>query len=144
MCAGGRYDGLVEVMGGKATPAIGFAMGLERLLELQSGQGSEAAAHAPELYVVATRPELDPLAVALAEQLREQRPTWQTLGHITGGSLKARMKKADRSGARLALIIGDEEQANNSVTVKSLRTDAEQLSCPSNQLITKLEGLLFD
>src|SRR5690606_2482736 len=105
VCAGGRYDGLVELMGGKPTPAVGFAMGLERLLDLGQAQARTVPAAA---YVVATNEALEPAAVAMAETLRTALPHSRVLLHIGGGSLKSRMKKADRSGAQYALILGQE------------------------------------
>lgn len=144
VCAGGRYDGLVEVMGGKPVAAIGFAMGLERLLELRLEQGAAAPVAAPELYVAATTAALDPAALSLAETLRDRFPQWTTLSHITGGSLKARMKKADRSGARIALILGEDEVSNNTVTVKSLRTEAAQQTVAQTELASSLAALLVD
>lgn len=124
VCAGGRYDGLVELIGGRPTPAVGFAMGLERLLELSAA--AARAEGAPELYVCANGEELDGEAAALAETLRDRFPGWAVVAHVGGGSLKSRMKKADRSGARVALILGPDEQAAGTVTVRPLRTDAGQ------------------
>ena len=138
VCAGGRYDGLVELMGGKPTPAIGFAMGVERLMELRAARLPPAAA--PAVYVSATGNALDAHAVALAEQLRSRLPGWQILLHVGGGSLKSRMKKADRSGAAVALLLGEDECTRGAVTVKPLRGDAPQMVHPQDAVA----GVLLD
>jgi histidyl-tRNA synthetase len=143
VCAGGRYDGLVEIMGGKAVTGIGFAMGLERLLELRTAQSANAPVTEPDLYILATSDALARHAIALGEQLRDEFPHWTTISHIGGGSVKSRMKKADRSGAAIALILGDDEVANNAVTVKPLRSGSPQLSCPLAELSTTLKRLLL-
>lgn len=140
VCAGGRYDGLVELAGGRPTPAVGFAMGLERLLELSAAAARATAA--PELYVCATDDALDGAAALLAESLRDRFPAWAVIGHAGGGSLKSRMKKADRSGARVALILGPEEHARGAVTVRPLRTDTPQTVADTGTLDTALPALL--
>jgi len=142
VCAGGRYDGLVEVMGGKPVAAIGFAMGLERLLELRETQSGCPPAAPAELYVVATDDQLDNYALALGERLRDAFPQWSILVHVGGGSMKSRMKKADRSGATLAVIVGEDERVNASATVKSLRSEVAQLTCPLTDLNVNLTRLL--
>ncbi|MGE0486640.1 MAG: histidine--tRNA ligase [Gammaproteobacteria bacterium] len=129
VCAGGRYDGLVELMGGRhAVPAVGFAMGLERLLELRLQQAGDVSP-TPTLYVVATGPDLDRAAMALAERLRNALPGHAVLAHVGGGSMKSRMKKADRSGAIAAVILGEEEHGSGTVTVKALRAEVPQRNC---------------
>ena len=140
VCAGGRYDGLVELMGGKPTPAFGFALGVERLLELCSRRID--AADVPTLYVCATANELDGYALDLAETLRTHRPAWRVLLHVGGGSMKSRMKKADKSGAAAALILGDDECARGTVTVKPLRDDQPQAVYAQIALTAALERLL--
>jgi histidyl-tRNA synthetase len=142
VCAGGRYDGVVELMGGRPTPAIGFAMGLERVLELGAQHGARVALPVPALYVCATGEHLESAALALAEDLRDRFPRWVVLSHVGGGSLKSRMKRADRSGASLALILGDEEQAADAVTVRPLRGGASQSRCPRAELATLLPRLV--
>ena len=140
VCAGGRYDGLVELMGGKPTPAFGFALGVERLLELCSRRID--AADVPTLYVCATANELDGYALDLAETLRAHRPSWRVVLHVGGGSMKSRMKKADKSGAAAALILGDDECARGTVTVKPLRNDQPQAVYAQIALAAALERLL--
>ncbi|EIC20086.1 histidine--tRNA ligase [Thiorhodovibrio frisius] len=125
ICAGGRYDGLVEQLGGRATPAMGFAMGLERLLEL-SAPTAEDLKDAPDLFLVAAGEQAEAQAVLVAEQVREQLPGWRLLCHCGGGSFKSQFKKADRSGARFALVLGDDELAEGQISVKPLRGDAAQ------------------
>ena len=109
VCAGGRYDNLVELMGGSAVPAIGLAMGLERLLELQSLQNPLDAPLATDLYICATENDLDDEALKFAELLRDSYPHLSIQLHTSEGKLKARLKKADRSGAKVAILIGEDE-----------------------------------
>ncbi|MEQ8660228.1 MAG: histidine--tRNA ligase [Gammaproteobacteria bacterium] len=144
VCAGGRYDGLVELMGGKSTPAVGFAMGLERLLELRRQALGTQAAAAPDIYLMATADTLDHHAMTLAERLRDTCPDWKVLLHVAGGSMKSRMKKADRSGARVALILGEDELAEGRVTLKPLREDAAQETCARDALAEVLARRLGD
>ncbi len=139
VCAGGRYDGLVELMGGKPTPAIGFAMGVERLFELCAAQTRAPAQ--PAVYVSATSEALDAHAVNLAEQLRTRLPGWHILLHVGGGSLKSRMKKADKSGAAVALLLGEDEIAHGAVAVKPLRGDHPQAVHPQDTVAEVLEAL---
>ena len=125
VCAGGRYDGLVELLGGKPTPAIGFALGLERLIELLSLQDSPVADTAPQVYVAVAGAAQTALALTLAETLRTQGLRVEL--HCGGGNLGNQLKRADRSGARFALILGESEQAAGTVTVKDLRrSDAQR------------------
>ncbi|MBK1649658.1 histidine--tRNA ligase [Rhabdochromatium marinum] len=139
VCAGGRYDGLVEQLGGRATPAIGFAMGLERLLELSSPTPEEIA-DAPDLYLVAVGEQAEAQAVLFAEQVREQLPGWRLLCHSGGGSFKSQFKKADRSGARFALVLGDDELASGRISVKPLRGQADQQTLALAELSSYLNA----
>ncbi len=124
VCAGGRYDGLVEELGGKPAPACGFAMGVERLIALIREAGGEARAAAVDAYVVHQGDAASRLAVRVAEGLRDH--GLDVLFHCGGGGFKAQMKKADASGARFAVIIGDDEANAGEVTVKPLRSTGEQ------------------
>lgn len=142
VCAGGRYDGLVELFGGKPTPAIGFAIGIERLVELMKNENKELPSKSGGLYVLATTDQFDVEALALAESLRACFPSWRIVSHVGGGSVKSRMKKADRSGTELALIIGETEHASDHVAVKPLRTDAPQQTLPKVSLVAELPTLL--
>ena len=125
-------------MGGKTTPAVGFALGLERLIALREQAGVQAPSRSPLAYVVATHDALDRHALALAERLRGQRPEWPIMVHIGGGSMKSRMKKADRSGARVALILGVDEHASGTVALKALRSDEEQEICRQDSVLDLL------
>lgn len=127
VCAGGRYDGLVQVLGGRSTPAVGFAMGLERLASLlEQGQSVPADAR-PDVYLVALAEAGETAGLVLAERLRDALAGAHLVMNSGGGSLKAQLKKANRLGARYALILGPEELAAGTVIVKSLQdADGEQ------------------
>ena len=141
VCGGGRYDGLFEQIGGKPTPAVGFAMGLERLLALmQEGRAGEPAAQC-EVYVVHQGSAADRAAFGVAEELRNH--GLSVMQHCGGGSFKAQMKKADASGAALAVIIGEDEIANNEVSVKHMRREREQLRVARETLPETVNNLLF-
>lgn len=133
ICAGGRYDGLVEQLGGKPTPAIGFGVGLERLLLLLQATEQLPAGldRHTQVYLVAVG-EVQSTALSLAEQLRDALPGLQLLSHCGGGSFKSQMKKADKSGAEVALILGEDEARSGLLSVKYLREDQPQetLSVP--------------
>lgn len=128
VCAGGRYDGLVEQLGGKATPAVGFAMGLERLillletLEVIPVEVSQIL----DAYLCTMGEGTDIAGLLLADQLRQENCWLRVQTHCGGGSFKSQMKKADKSGARFALLLGESELAAQQITIKDLRTDAEQ------------------
>jgi histidyl-tRNA synthetase len=124
VCAGGRYDGLVEQLGGKPAPAAGFAMGIERLLALMEVGGAALAAPVPDAYIVHAGDAAQAYAWAVAGALRSA--GLATVMHCGGGSFKSQMKKADASRARAAVIIGDDEAAAQQVTIKPLRSMAEQ------------------
>ncbi len=121
VCAGGRYDGLVGQLGGKATPACGFAMGVERLIALIRESGGEPAAPAPDVYIVHQGDAASRLAFRAAEGLRDQ--GLNVLLHCGGGSFKSQMKKADGSGATFAVVIGDDEAATGEAQLKFLREE---------------------
>jgi histidyl-tRNA synthetase len=124
VCAGGRYDGLIEQIGGKAAPACGFAMGVERLLALLQDRNFTPPALVPDAYVLHLGEQADRFAIPAAEQLRDS--GLSVVLHCGGGSFKSQMKKADASGARYAIIIGDDEVAAGEVSVKPLREEGEQ------------------
>jgi histidyl-tRNA synthetase len=125
VCAGGRYDGLVEQLGGRPTPAVGFAMGLERLVEILEQSGF-AAERRLDAYLVAVGERAEAAAPVLAEQLRDALPRLRLQSNSGGGSFKSQFKKADKSGARFALILGDEELERGVIGVKDLRGESEQ------------------
>lgn len=128
VCAGGRYDGLVEQLGGKPTPAVGFAMGVERLILLLDTLElvPEEVLNTLDVYVCPVGANASLNALLLADNLRTEHSWLRIQTHCGGGSFKSQLKRADKSGARFALLLGEDEVANNSVTVKDLRTDAEQ------------------
>lgn len=138
VCAGGRYDGLVQLLGHKtAVPAAGFALGLERLVELMLQNGVDAGT-APDVYLAMSGPGTRDLGMRVAEDLRDRGHSVQW--HCGEGSLKSQIKRADKSGATIALIIGDDELAANSVTVKPLRSDREQVTIAVAQIGERLSG----
>jgi histidyl-tRNA synthetase len=130
VCAGGRYDGLVAQLGGKATPGVGFAMGVERLvLLLETLDLLPAELNRPaDVYVCAFGEAAELAALTLTERLRDELPGLRLLLNSGGGSFKSQFKKADKSGARYALILGDDELAGRVVGCKPLRDDSEQQS----------------
>ncbi|OGV25801.1 MAG: histidine--tRNA ligase [Legionellales bacterium RIFCSPHIGHO2_12_FULL_37_14] len=139
VCAGGRYNTLVEHLGGKPTPAIGFSIGIERLVLLQESLNLHAAKEpSPKIYMVseAGKPMFE--ALAIANTLRHA--SWSVLTETLGSSFKQQFKKANQSGALIAVIIGEEEYKNNSVSIKWLREDKPQVSCKIEDLIKNLQA----
>lgn len=130
VCAGGRYDGLVEQMGGKSTPGVGFAMGIERLVLLLETLGKVPAeiARAVDIYLCAFGEPAELAALALSERLRDQLPNLRLQVNAGAGSFKSQFKKADKSGALYALILGEDELAQQVVGCKPLRGQGEQQS----------------
>jgi histidyl-tRNA synthetase len=126
VCAGGRYDGLVEQLGGKAVPAVGFAMGLERLVSLLEETRLAERLPGLDLYMVVVGEKAQREGLQLAERLRDQLPGLSVVVHCGGGSFKSQFKKADKSNARFALILGDDELAKGEVGLKPLRDNGEQ------------------
>jgi histidyl-tRNA synthetase len=144
VCAGGRYDGLVEQLGGKPTPAVGFAMGIERLILLLQTLELVPASALEELdvYLLPMDDDATGSAMLLAEQLRTALPGLRLQLHCGGGSFKSRIKKADKSGARFALLLGEDELANDRVSLKFLREARDQQSLSRSSLGTDLATLL--
>ena len=143
VCAGGRYDGLVEQLGGKSTPGIGFAMGLERLVLLIEALGvAEEKSPQADVYVVAVGDNAHRAALAAVETLRTARPELRIVQHVGGGSFKSQIKKADKSGARVALIMGEDEVAQGVATLKPLRQQGDQQQEPLSGLDAALTALL--
>lgn len=124
VCAGGRFDGLVEQLGGKPMPAAGFAMGIERLLELV--KENIFPDHLPHAYLVLVGEAAQKQGIVLAEKLRNDVPGLRLIVHCGGGSFKSQFKKADKSGARVALVLGNDEIAQDAVGIKDLRQDIHQ------------------
>jgi histidyl-tRNA synthetase len=125
VCAGGRYDSLVELQGGKPWPGIGFAMGQERLVELIRNRG-EVSSAAPNVYMVLAGSRAKAEGMELAEKLRDEVDGLTVICNPGDGSFKSQFKRADRSGAELALVIGEDEIENSSATIKPLRDDQAQ------------------
>ncbi|MDP1707929.1 MAG: histidine--tRNA ligase [Gammaproteobacteria bacterium] len=135
VCAGGRYDTLVEQIGGKPTPAIGFALGMERLVALMA-ETAAVPLQPPHAYLVMVGDAAQAHGWVLAERLRDALPALRLTVHCGGGSFKSQLKRADKSGARHALILGDEEAARGEVSIKGLRaTSGEQISIAQSQLV---------
>ncbi|MBL8421634.1 MAG: histidine--tRNA ligase [Dechloromonas sp.] len=143
ICAGGRFDGLVEQLGGKPAPACGFAMGVERLIALIRDAGGEPAGPAPDVYLVHQGQDASRQAFRVAEGLRDQ--GIDVLLHCGGGSFKSQMKKADGSGATFAVIIGDDEASTGEAQLKPLREEgAAQLKLKVDDLAEAIIGQLID
>ena len=138
VCAGGRYDALVEQLGGKPVPAVGFAMGLERLVAVLEELNPDAVGDAVDLYLVLMGEAASREGLVLAEQVRNALPDLQLVTHCGGGGMKAQFKRADRSGARYAMVLGDSELASETVVLKPLRADEPQTIVPREDLITVL------
>jgi histidyl-tRNA synthetase len=141
ICAGGRYDGLVQQLGGRATPGIGFAMGMERLVLLLTELAVDNIPVAPvaDVYVVAVGDSAYEMALSSVEILRSELPPCNIVQHTGGGSFKSQMKKADKSGARVALIWGEDEVAGGTVTVKPLRVEVDSGERLSQQCVPQAE-----
>jgi histidyl-tRNA synthetase len=140
ICAGGRYDGLIEQLGGKPCPAAGFAIGLERLASLL--EGSSQTDHLVDVYMVLMGEAAEIAGFQLAGQLRTQLPTSSVVTNCGGGSIKSQMKRADKSQARLAFILGEDELKNQNVTVKYMREKREQETISQNDVVAFLENYL--
>ncbi|WP_285163110.1 histidine--tRNA ligase [Shewanella goraebulensis] len=140
--AGGRYDGLVGQLGGKDTPAVGFAMGLERIvLLLETLELNKDVAPVVDVYVTAMGENCLVEAIKIAQELRQSLPQLKVMSHCGGGNFKKQMKRADKSGAEYALIIGENEIANQQVAVKPLRNKNEQLLVARDDLATTIKSL---
>lgn len=139
VCAGGRYNGLVEQLGGKPTPAVGFAMGVERLVLLLETLDvvPESVQSRADIYLVSVG-NVQAYSLKVAEILRDNLHDKVIVSHCGGGSFKNQMKKADKSGAQIAIIIGDDEMANEQLTIKFLREEKAQQTCSLNECISVL------
>jgi histidyl-tRNA synthetase len=142
VCAGGRYDGLVEQLGGKPTPAVGFGIGLERLVLLLQAleQMPEGLTQQADVYLVALG-DVQAQALQLAEHIRDQLPYIRIINHCGGGSLKSQMKKADKSAADIAIILGEDEVKSGKFAVKYLRYEQPQEFLTQTEIIKLLQSL---
>ena len=145
ICAGGRYDGLIEQLGGQAVPGVGFALGLERLVAMLAAAGQPAAEPAPHAYLIAVGDAAQRHGLALAERLRDRLPDLRLRMNCGGGGFKPQFRRADASGARFALILGEAEVAAGTVAVKPLRAaETEQLTLPSDQVAEYLRAAMLE
>ena len=142
VCAGGRYDGLVENFGGPAVPAIGFGMGLERLVSLIENNPGARIEQKPQVYFTVASNSAMAAALSLSEKIRDEIPDLRLVMHCGGGSFKSQFKKADKSGAEIALIIGDNELAQQRVGIKQLRTEANQYDVAWSDLGSTIRQIL--
>ncbi|HYM41788.1 MAG TPA: histidine--tRNA ligase [Steroidobacteraceae bacterium] len=142
VCSGGRYDGLIAQLGGEATPAVGFAMGVERLVALIAATGTAPPAKPADVYVVVNGVRAAAEALRIVERLRSERPRLRVDLNLGGGNFKAQFRRADKSGAALALIIGDDELARGVLAVKPLRVESGQSECPIDSLAAGLDAAL--
>lgn len=142
ICAGGRYDGLIPQLGGKPTPAIGFAMGMERVVALMQAKAHETQVASCDVYMIVVGDQAQQQALALSEKWRDDLPNCRLLVHHGGGSFKSQFKKADKSGAPIALILGDDECQQQQVGVKFLREEKEQQILAWNEVAAWLRNNL--
>ncbi|MCS5667131.1 MAG: histidine--tRNA ligase, partial [Dehalococcoidia bacterium] len=140
VCSGGRYDGLISHLGGKDTPAVGWALGVERVVELLRVEGSDVPRRSPDAYLAIIGDIGRTQGFVLGESLRDSVSGLYLLVDAIGGSLKSQLRRADRSGAKWALILGNDEQKGDHISVKSLRDDRPQLVLTLDELIKHLRN----
>ena len=139
VCSGGRYDGLVEKLGGRSTPAVGWAMGMERFVALFEACGGTAPSGDAHVYVVAVGDAALRRAVVLAEELRSELDgVLRVELNLGGGSFKSQLKRADKSNATLALILGEQELAEGKIGLKPLRSTEDQCSVPMEKAVAEV------
>ncbi|CCO49099.1 histidyl tRNA synthetase [Vibrio nigripulchritudo SOn1] len=141
VCGGGRYDGLVEQLGGKATPAVGFAMGLERLVLMLEELELAETRRAVDVYMVSAGEGTLMASMKLAEQLREALPGLRVMTHFGGGNFKKQFKRADKVGAAVALVLGENEVAESTVVLKDL-LGGEQITVAQAEVAEQLKHLI--
>jgi histidyl-tRNA synthetase len=142
VCAGGRYDGLVAQLGGVDTPGVGWAMGQERIVMLLQQRDEELRRQRPQVYLVLVGEQAQIPGFKLAEQLRDAWPQLAVQINLGGGSFKAQFKRADKSGAEFALVLGDDEAGRGVVAVKALRRELAQEECPMERISERIGILL--
>ena len=142
VCAGGRYDSLVEQLGGKPNFAVGFAMGIERLLALLEVFGNIPVSHAVDVFMIRVGEAAEREGLRFAETLRDTVPGLKLQVNCGGGSFKSQFKKADKIGADYAIILGDDEVSNGQLSLKSLRTSQEQQTLTQQEAITYLQNYM--
>jgi histidyl-tRNA synthetase len=142
VCGGGRYDGLIAQLGGASTPGIGWAMGQERIVMLLDKLAADFAPHRPHIYLVLAGERTETQGFKLAEQVRDAWPSLRLQVNLGGGSFKAQFKRADKSGAEFALVLGEDELNRGVVALKALRREMAQEECPIAQISERLGSLL--
>ncbi|MGB5717829.1 MAG: histidine--tRNA ligase [Gammaproteobacteria bacterium] len=142
ICAGGRYDGLVEYLGGRPTPAFGFAIGLERILALLEAGNAKIPVSHPHVYLVLNGQLAVQHGMVFAEQLRSTLPGLRLQTNCGNGSFKSQFKRADRSGAGIALVMGDDEVAAGNVVLKSLRHETEQETLSQQHVAARINEII--
>jgi len=142
VCSGGRYDGLVEKLGGRETPAVGWAMGMERLVALFAACGQTAAEQNADVYLVAVGNAAERRAFSLVEELRNDIEGIRIELNLGGGSFKSQLKRADKSNAKYALILGEQELAEGNIGLKPLRSADEQIGVAMDELAATLAARL--
>jgi histidyl-tRNA synthetase len=142
VCSGGRYDGLIAQLGGESTPGIGFAMGIERLVALLTQGGPCAAPSTADVYIVVSGPRASSFGLGLIERLRDELPGRRFELNLGGGNFKAQFRRADRSGAALAVIVGDDELQRGVAALKPLRRESGQSESPLSALAAAIESAL--
>jgi histidyl-tRNA synthetase len=142
VCSGGRYDGLIAQLGGEPVPAIGFAMGIERAVELLRAAQAAPAPVTADVYVVTSGERAAIESLRIVEWLRDELPQRRFELNLGGGNFKAQFRRADRGGAALALIVGDEELGRGAAALKPLRQEAGQSECPIAELPARIEAAL--
>jgi histidyl-tRNA synthetase len=138
VCSGGRYDGLVEHLGGEPTPGIGWALGEERIVLVMKELGLPGDVLPPQVYCVVAGEATERAALALCERLRDAHPGLRIELNLGGGNFKAQFRRADRSGAAVAVILGEDEMARGTVGVRSLRVESPQVECAQADLARRL------
>jgi histidyl-tRNA synthetase len=138
VCSGGRYDGLVAQLGGRETPAVGWALGVERVVELMRADGWNEPVRVPDVLVIGVGDAARRMSFAIAESLRNRLPHLRVLLAQPQAGLKTQLKRADKSGARYALIIGEDELASDKVSLKALRAEAPQRSLTLDETVETL------
>lgn len=141
VCGGGRYDGLVEQLGGRATPAVGFGLGLERLMLLLTTLGKIKASSAVDIYVCGMGEGVEAYQLQLCAELRDKLPQYGIMNHCGGGNFKRLLKRADKVEARVAVILGDEELKNGTLTIKDLTT-TEQKVVAKDEAVALIQEIL--
>ncbi len=142
VCAGGRYDGLLEQMGAANVPGVGWAFGMERLLALMDAVSALPLSQTTDVFVMSAADTPVGFALALSEEVRDALPQSAVLQHTGGGSMKSQFRKADKLGATIALVVAGDEVANNTVTIKPLKSGADQQTVKRSELISTIGSLL--